>query len=211
MKYLRLLVVVVVLLAGGYALWQFAGPSPAETSDQPMETKAAPAPTPAPAVKPATIAPPKAAGPVAPPVSAPAPKPVASVAQPAATTTKFDLKNPQPQADLNDCLEQSLQLLEAKDVLGLVKTLMPPQVLQQMIQAGQVASMEDAAVMYSSRADLQQRMSQLQTVMESAKGQTPEMNADGTEATFKGDPTANGPSRGGDLVLVKVDGFWYLK
>ncbi len=211
MKYLRLLVVVIILLGGVYALWEFAGPAPADTAEKPAEAKTAPAPTPAIVAKATPIEPPKVGAPViAPPKAAPAPA-VAAVQPAVAATSKFDLKNPQPQADINDCVEQSLLLLQAKDVPGLVKTLMPPQALQRMIQNGRVASMEDAVVMYSSMPDIQLQIMQLQGAMETAKGETPELSADGTQATYKVDPVPSGPAAGGTLGFVKVDGYWYLR
>ena len=211
MKYLRLLVVVVILLAGGYGLWQFAGPGPGDAAEKPAEGKGAPAAAPEAAVKPATIAPPKVAAPVVAPTKAAPALAVAAVQPEVAASSKFDLKHPQPQADLNDCLEQSLLLLQAKDVPGLVRTLMPPQALQRMIQNGRVASMDDAVVMYSSIPDIQQQILQLQGAMETAKGETPELSEDGTQATYKVDSVPSGPAAGGTLGFVKVDGYWYLR
>jgi hypothetical protein len=131
---------------------------------------------------------------------------------PSNTASKFDY---QPQPDLNGCLDQTIKLLEAQDVLSLVKTLMPPDVLQRMIASGRVASMEDVAALYSARPDVNQVMGQLQQVLVSVKSQTPELNSDGTQASYKMDASVSdykGPGEdNGNIVFVKVQGNWYLK
>ena len=205
---MRLLVVTVFLLAGGYALWSFSASDVSPTPDTPAEAKTAPLPAPSPAGKTATVEPPT----MSPQVIAPVTKPVVVAAQPATTTaaSKFDLANPQPQADLNDCIDQSLKLLEAKDFVGLVKTLMP-QVLQILIDSGRASSMEDAAQKYSQGPNFEAAMGGLQRALESVKGQTPELNADGTQATFKMDyPSVVPPIRGATPILrfVKRGGYW---
>jgi hypothetical protein len=201
MKYARLFIILVVLLGGVYVLWQFSAPSvevPAKPAD------AAPA-TPKP-IAPAVIAPPKQA--VAPPVVPPAVvAPASAVA--AATPKPFDY---QPQPDLKACIDQTIQLLEAKDVPSLVKTLMPPDAIQRMVASGQAASVDDIAAMYSARSDVDQQMTQLQGALETVKGQTPDMNADGTQATYKMDTPYTGVgSSNGNIVFVKVEGNWYLR
>lgn len=203
MKYARLLFIVVVLVVGIYMLWQFSAPS----ADAPA--KPADAAPPAPALKPimsAVIAPPKLA--VAPPVAPPVAM-ASSPAAAAATPKPFDY---QPQPDLNDCVNQTIQLLEAKDVLSLVKTLMPPDAIQRMVASGQAASVDDIAAMYSARSDVDQLMLQLQGALETVKGQTPEMNADGTQATYKiAVPYTGVGSSNGNVVFIKVEGNWYLR
>jgi hypothetical protein len=194
MKYFRLLVVFIVLLGGVFILWRFSAPSPME---EPVKPAAIPPPAPAPAV--------------APPVVVTAPTPPADLPIP----------NPQPQTDLSDCIDQTIKLLEDGDVLGLVKTMIPPASIQKMISVGVATSVEDIAAQYSARPDVRQMMRQLVQVLESIKGQTPVLDADGASATFKIDPSLgyNGPGSsiyqgpGGpheNLTFTKVDGHWYL-
>ena len=140
MKYLRLLVIFLVLLAVAYVLYQFSAPAD--------DSAAKPAEAPAPVAAPKPMAPAMVALPK-PSVVAPIVPPVIAAAQPApavaATTPKAIDYQPQP--DLNGCIDQTLQLLEAKDVLSLVKTLMPPDAIQRVIASGQAGSVEDIAAM----------------------------------------------------------------
>jgi hypothetical protein len=81
-----------------------------------------------------------------------------------------------------------------------------------MIASGRASSVDDIAVMYSARTDVDQQMTQLQQALESVKGQTPELNADGTQATYKVDGGYTGVgSANGSVVFIKVEGNWYLK
>ncbi len=207
MKYFRLLAVVIVLLVAGYGLWRFATPGTAETPDKPVVAKGAPVSltTMSTVVKPGGIEAPKLSAKVATPTAAPAAlKPNAEIAVVASTT---DLSNPQPQADLNDCINQSIKLLEAKDILNLLKTLMPPDAFQRESANGRAPTYEDMAAQFSQQPGFIEKMNQLQQALESVKGTTPELNGAGTEATFKIDPSIHG----GDMIFTKIDGNWYLK
>jgi len=162
---------------------------------------ASPAPVTAPA-KSSTLAAPRLA-PTLPPVAVAAPMPAPI---PAATTSE---PSPKPQADLHACIIQTIKLLEANDMLNFVKTVVSPDGLKAAIASG---SEEDLAALFGQRYP--QMMSQLQLALESIKDQTPVLNADGTQAAFKLDPSlkyyALGVS-GQNIVFFKSNGFWYLR
>jgi hypothetical protein len=85
---------------------------------------------------------------------------------------------------------------------------MPPDALQKMIASGEVASAEDMAAMLTQDPNREQRMTQMLQVLQAIQGQTPEMNADGTEAKFPNLVGTLGPS---DMTFTKIDGYWYIK
>jgi hypothetical protein len=207
MKYLRLLIIYIVLLGAVFVLWKYSAPSSMGTAVTPPQT---PPPAAAQNAMTPSLAPPKpATTPIAPPVVNATIKAVA--AQPLPPVAP----GPQPQANLNDCIAQTLKLLQAKDVLGLVKTLMPPSAMQAAMASGQFATLDDVAAMYANRPTINQQLSHLQQILESVKDQTPVLNPDGSQATYKIDPsvgsyTGPGASDGG-IAFVKEDGFWYLK
>ncbi len=95
----RIVAVLVICAAGGIA-WYILNPSATPVAGKPAAAASTP--------KPATIEPPKAAvparvaAPVAPPVAASASTRTTTAARPA-----FDLTNPQPQADLKNCIAQT--------------------------------------------------------------------------------------------------------
>jgi len=131
-----------------------------------------------------------------------------------ASVPKSTMIEYQPQADIGDCVAQTIKLLDEKDIVSLVKTLMPPDVIQQRIASGQVSSVEDIAAQYSQMPNINQMVSGLQSALESVKDKTPTLNDDGTQATYKLDPsviTANGPGADGNIRFTKVNGYWYLR
>jgi len=209
MKTFRILVIVIVLLGAGYAIWRFMGAGSAATTEKAAEAKPAAAPAAVAAVKPGGIEAPKMPAKVAAPTAAPAA--VKADAATAVVASATDLSNPQPQADLNACIEQSIKLLEAKDILNLLKTLMPPDAFQQESANGRGFTYEDMAAQFSQQPNFVEKMTQLQQALESVKGLTPELNADGTEATFKIDPAIGGPASGGEMRFTRQAGNWYLK
>ncbi len=208
MKFLRLFVGVVVLLGAGYAVWSFRAPAKSAT---PEPVANALATTPKPIVP--GIAPPRSA--VAAPILPPVVVAAQSVSAPAAAPAATGELEPQPQQDLDACIAQTLKILEAKDIPGLIKTLMPPDEIQKMIASGQAASVEDIAAQFSQMPDLDERLAQLQQTLESVKDQTPEFNADGTQATYTPGASSgvyNSPGgSSGTITFIKVDGNWYLR
>ena len=208
MKYLRLLVVVVVLLGGVYALWQFGGADATEKKDlAPVVAAAEPA-----VAKGTGVAAPKMSGGIAGPVSPPTAT-VAAKAAAAATVgvARYDLSNPQPQLELNDCIEQSLQLFAAKNYAGLIKTLLPPTLLRRPAGAPQMSVDDMAANMAQNPNTVRLLTEKIQPVMESLKGLTPEFSADGNVATFKIDPAVAAVSGKDVLTFIKADGYWHMK
>ena len=67
----------------------------------------------------------------------------------------------------------------------------------------------------ASAASADGRIASLIGAFESIKGQTPQMNAAGDEATFEftmiPPPGINAPPKVDPMVMVKVNGKWYLK
>jgi hypothetical protein len=208
MKLLRWFMAVAVLLGVGYAVWSFRAPAQ-PAAPEPVAN--APATAPKPMVP--GLAPPRSA------VAAPLAPPVVVAAQqsspvPAAVPSDTGGGEPQPQQDLDACIAQTLKILDAKDIPGLIKTLMPPDEIQKMIASGQAASVEDIAAHFGQMPNLDEKITQLQQTLESVKGQAPEFNADGTQATYQIiDPSVTtGPGGApGNIVFIKVDGSWYLR
>jgi len=171
---------------------------------EPAGKAAPPAPTPttAAAPKPAAntgIEPPKMSAPIA----KAAAQPVVTEAKPAPGASS---DGPiEPQGDVNACIAQTIKLIDAGDYLNLIKTLMPPDQLQRMANAGQSVSVEDIAAQMSSSSFTQQRMQRLRDALESVKDQTPTLNGDGTQASF------DVPAGTYPLTFTKIDGYWYLK
>jgi len=115
---------------------------------------------------------------------------------------------PQPQADLKSCISQTITLLQARDVVGLVKTIMPPTAIQRMIDAGQATDPESiAAQERAQRPTIDQDMTDLLQALQSVQGQEPEMNKDGTQAVYHL-PTPIG--RFNDVTFQQQGGKWYL-
>jgi type IV secretory pathway VirB10-like protein len=211
MKKQQIVVMIVGALALGVLVWSLStrqAPAPATEKPVAMNTPDASAPAPKPAAS-TGIAPPKIAAPAPPPVAVTAAPKAAPVSVPKSTMIEY-----QPQADLGDCVAQTIKLLDERDIVSLVKTLMPPDVIQQRIASGQVSSVEDIAAQYTQLPNINQLVGGLQSALESVKDKTPDMNDDGTQATYKLDPsviTANGPGADGNLRFVKVNGYWYLR
>jgi hypothetical protein len=207
----RFFAVILVCAAAAGLVWYITA-----GSTQP-ETKPAAASAPAlkTAATPAVIDQPKVAAParVAAPVQPAAPKPVASApSATAAAKPAFDVANPQPQADLKNCIAQSLALLETRDIVGILKTLMPPDAMQQMIASGRVSSVEDIAAMYRQRPDFEEKLTQMQQMLDAIKDQTPDISADGQTATYHVDPGVVNPVNDkGNATFIQVNGYWYLK
>jgi hypothetical protein len=198
-----LAVILVLMLVLGAAWWFWHSPAAPVASDKPLATKAPDAGAPKPAVS-TGIASPKIAPPVAQPVTAATKPSAATAAAPAPTPTG----DAQPQADLNDCIAQTIKLLEAKDMVGVIKTAMPPDALQKMIASGRVSSAEDVAAQLMQDPNFEQRMTQMLQELHAIQGQTPEMNADGTEAKFPNLTAGGGPD---NMTFTKIDGYWYIK
>ncbi len=200
---LRILIIVFLCAAAGVSVWYYINSSAAAPAAKPPAVASAPAAKPAPAVKPGAIEPPKpvVAAPVAPKM-APSAAPVAKNAEPPAL---------EPKADLHECIAQTLKLLEAKDIPGLIRTLMPPSAMQQMIDAGRATSVDDVVAIYSQRPDLNEKIAELQQVLESIKDATPEMSADGQRATYKLDGSTVDPKGRPDISFVQEGGNWYLR
>jgi len=208
----RLLVVLLLgcILAGGLG-WYFSQPkSTATANSADPATASTSVATPTPAQSP-TVLPTKAPAPIVQvekPVVAAAPvvAPVASTsADPASTPAANE---PQPQADLKSCISQTITLLQARDVVGLVKTIMPPTAIQRMIDAGQATDPESiAAQERAQRPTIDQDMTDLLQALQSVQGQEPEMNKDGTQAVYHL-PTPIG--RFNDVTFQQQGGKWYL-
>jgi len=212
----RILVVAIVLAAlatlGWYYLNQPAAEPAVKTADAPTPATVA---TPKPAAVAVPVAPPRAAQVAAPVVAAAKPGPTPAVAAPAAETFVAE-----PQSDLKTCVATMAHFLETQDILSLVKTIMPPDAINQMIQSGQANSVEDIAEHYRQMPDVADKMNQLLWSLQDvqAQNQEPELSADGASATYKIDQRITGPGQPpapagtpGTLTFVKVNGFWYLR
>jgi hypothetical protein len=213
----RILVGAVVLLIAGAVGW-YITPSPTAA---PAKTADAPASAASSASKPASAsipASPERTAQVAAPVVAPAiPKAAPATPSPAAAAAEETFVAG-PQADLKTCISTTIHFLQTQDVASLVKTIMPPDAIQQMIQSGQASSIDDIAAHYAAMPDVPEKMNQLLEALQSVQGQDPEMSADGNTATYTIDNKISGPGKPpppagtpGDITFVKVNGFWYLR
>jgi len=199
----RIVVGVVVIGAGLIAWLGWPAKAPADSAPKPAEAKAAAAIV---QLAPAVAVP--AMAPAKPQVEKPA---VAAAPAGTAPASAAAINNdPQPQADLNACIQQSINLLQAHDIVGLIKTLMPPDALKREMDQGHATSAEDyAAQMLAKQPNVEQRISEMVQAMQSVQGQMPEMSEDGNKATY---PTTTPNAKGSrDLVFVKQNGFWYLQ
>ena len=125
--------------------------------------------------------------------------------------------DPQPQADLNAMLSQSIGLLQRHDMVGLFKTLTPPDQLEAMMRQMKVSTPDDLVqAIRANTQDLDKRANDLLESMEQIQGQTPVMSSDGNQATYQinvpaGYQVASPVGGTGSLTFVKVDGNWYLR
>lgn len=216
----RILVVTVVCVVAGLLGW-FLNPPSADAA-KPVETKTtttanAPKTSIAPPVA-APVAPVKPAQVAAPVVAAARPDPAAPFSTTPAVASATQVFVAEPKTDLKECISTMIHYLDTQDVLGLVKTIMPPDAISRMIQSGQASSIEDVAEHYRQMPDVSEKMSQLLFALQNVQGQEPEMNADGTQATYKIDQSISGPGKPpapagtpGQVTFVKIDGFWYLR
>jgi len=116
---------------------------------------------------------------------------------------------PQPQADLKSCVAQTIALLQARDLVGLVKTIMPPTEYQQMIDAGQASDPDTiAAQVRAKRPTIEQDMTDLLHALQSVQGQDPEMNKDDTQAVYH---LATPIGVFNDITFIQQNGKWYFQ
>ncbi len=207
----RILVILVVCALAvllGWYLAPSAPSTPAKTAEAtPTAQPAAPKLTPA-------VAPVHNAAVAAPVVAAAVPTNTPTTS-PAAADENFVAG---PQADLKTCVAATIHFLQTQDVLGLVKTIMPPDAINQMIQSGQAGSIEDVAAHYQAMPDVPDKMNQLLQALQDVQDQEPELSTDGNTATYKIDNRITGPGKApaapgtpGDITFVKINGFWYLR
>ncbi len=175
--------------------------------------EAAPTSTPAaksPAALPATI-PAAVALPVAPPVAPPAAVAVAAPS-PAAGTTTAPVAD--PQAEIDTSVDDIIRLLRSSEILEMYEKYTAPEDKAKWAPGQQAEyAREDAMVKANPSGGGQ--MESMISGFESIKGQTPQMNAAGDEATFvftmQPPPGMGVPPRVTPMVMVKVNGKWYLK
>jgi hypothetical protein len=201
----RLLVVMLMgcVLAGGLG-WYFSQSSAPEDASTTAETKISAA-LPAPGL-PSIKLPVKVPAPIA-QVEAPVMAPAPVAATPADTTSAAN--EPQPQADLKSCVAQTITLLQARDLVGLVKTIMPPTAYQQMIDAGQATDTDSVAAQVRAKyPTIEQDMTDLLHALQSVQGQDAEMNQDGTQAVYH---LATPIGRFNDITFIQQNGKWYFQ
>jgi hypothetical protein len=201
----RLIVITVICIIAGLLGW-FLNPPPADTP-KPAETKS-PAKSEAPkvAVGAAPVAPVKPtqiAAPVAPPAIVKPDAPAST--KPAAVSTA----DPMPQSDLKGLFDQTIRLLEAHDIVAVIKTIMPPDETKSMMEQLHVSTPEElAAALRQQMPDLDKRADDMLQAMQAVQGMTPELSTDGNRATYKVDPPIGDND---ELTFVKIDGNWYLR
>jgi hypothetical protein len=198
----------IAITAGGLAflalLWlgRNAAPAPAAgnstVAPQPLATKQTPVP-----VSPATIAA---------PVTAPATAlstPLASTPI-SATPTQAD-----PQRELNTAIDDIVSLSQANDQMTLFNDYLSPADKAKMTPA-EVDRIKYWADEAKTDSIAQQSLRNTAMMYQSLKGQTPEMNAAGDEATYHATPILMHPPDGNEpttipITFVKIDGRWYIQ
>ncbi len=122
----------------------------------------------------------------------------------------------QPQPMLENAVSTAIHFLEAGDMDGVIKTVMPPSALEELVRNGQATSIDDAANHFAQMPDLRDKMTQLLQALKTTQGQLPVMSPDGLQAVYDvpvprdtsgGRPIEN-PTK---TTFVNINGFWYLK
>jgi RNA polymerase sigma factor (sigma-70 family) len=132
------------------------------------------------------------AAPVAPPLPVVAPEPVQFTAG--------------PQTDLNTAIATAIHFIESNDTLSFLQTVMPPEELASVTNGQTLQDFVDHANNDGNSAKRMDAM--LAALHVIADNQlTPQLNDEGTRATFPLDPPI-----GGNKVVIfnNVGGFWYL-
>ncbi|HTB63695.1 MAG TPA: sigma-70 family RNA polymerase sigma factor [Opitutales bacterium] len=162
----------------------------------------------------ALIAAPKPAA-VASPVMLSAPPPaVATATTPSPAAGSTDASTGNPQAEIDTAVDDIISLLRSSEILIFYEKYTSPGDKANWTAGPPDAYVrEDAAVKANpSGGGMTESMI---SGFESMKGQTPQMNAAGDEATFQftmqPPPGMDAPPRVTPMVMVKVDGKWYLK
>jgi hypothetical protein len=199
------LVLIVGCVLAGVAGWYLSQSKPVEATNPTAGAKAlstsAQSPIVLPVKAPAPVV--QVAKPIVPaaPVVASAPAGTASNSAPAAN-------EPQPQTDLKSCVSQMMALLQSRDLVALVKTVMPPTAQQRMIDSGQASDPETmAAQIRASIPTIDQDMTDMLQALQSVQGQEPEMNKDGTQAIYH---LSTPIGRLNDIKFEQQDGKWYF-
>ncbi len=141
--------------------------------------------------------------PIKPPNQLPAAKPVAAAAiSPTANNTPAFIAG--PQVDLKTAIATGIHFLDANDTLSFFKTLMPPEAIA---GEGKGSTVEEFVAQISQDPRTEKKISSMQDAMKAIADQTPQLNGDGTRATYPLDPPVGGHKA---VIFNKVDGFWYL-
>ena len=181
----------------------------------PAGLSTAPAPTAALAIKLPTATPPakptRVAFPVAPPA---APATAVATAAPNPTTGTATALSGDPQAEIGTAVDDIISLLRSSEILAFYEKYTSP-ADQAKWSAAQRAEYARVDAMVKANPSADGRTESLIGGFESMKNQTPQMNAAGDEATFQfimqPPPGMNAPPKVAPMVMVKIDGKWYLK
>ncbi len=115
----------------------------------------------------------------------------------------------QAAGEVDALLIKSIRLLEAHDMVGIIKTIMLPEEQQALLLQTGSASPEDAvAALRQHMPEIDQEMEALLLTMRAVRGQTPQVSDGGLRASYRVDPPIGGNK---ELTFVKVDGTWYLR
>jgi len=191
----------IILVAVLAIFWRPAGKS-AEIAPSVAAAKTPAAPS---SSQPAAVA-----LPVAPPAT---PAAVAAAApKPANGTTAAPVAD--PQAEIDTSVDDIIRLLRASEILAFYEKYTAPENKAKWAPGQQAEyAREDAMVKANPSAGGQTES--MISGFESMKGQTPQMNAAGDEATFQftmqPPPGMDVPPRVTPMTMVKVNGKWYLK
>jgi len=184
----------VIIAVVGFAIYSW--PTGKSAAAAPSATPATNLPAALPVAKPAVVA-----------------LPVVPPAVPSASTVASAPMG-DPQAEIGTAVDDIISLLRASEILIFYEKYTPPadEAKWPASHRNEYAR-EDAMVKANPSGGGQ--MESMISGFESMKGQTPQMNAAGDEATFQftmqPPPGMDAPPRVTPMVMVKIDGKWYLK
>lgn len=192
---------IVALAMTCFGLWWFTRPKPTP----PASATVTASPVAAKFDQPKQVAPSSVASPVAPPT-------LNSAISPAPTAPAAEIDQSATEVELDAVIADLIDMEQAPHFTGINKYDLP-EILQRVSQRSPQQKAQDEQY-WSSPAG--QQMIQYWTQMyRSLVGQSPEMNADGNEATYSMTPppgihNLNPAKQTIDITFVKIDGRWYI-
>lgn len=109
-------------------------------------------------------------------------------------------KKPDPQAKLETAVPEAIRLLEAKEYASFLKAFVPPEDLKRITEK---APLEEFAKNFAEK-----KAARLLEMLKAIQDVKPELNEEGSEATFEAKEEIGGKKK---LGFLKIDKRWYIK